>query len=146
MAELDYLNPMMDYSTMGGSHTFTTSCVGFEIKDGLVQDIRKIRFFNIDNVAKGFITDNFDEGFQLCSHMAGLEESKLIHKYPDIAHYLEITPEVKRFPIALSVRAFIQRVNTPGKAYLLDYLDLEQLRAAKIDIFKYISKKPFEGS
>jgi hypothetical protein len=146
MAELVYLNPMMDYSNKGGSHRFITSCIGFEIKDGLVQDIRKIRFFDIDNVTRGFITDNFDEGYQLCSHMPGLEESELIHKYPDIAHYLENTPKIKRLPIALSVRAFIQGVNTPRKAHLLDFLDLNQLEEAKIDIHKYISKKPFEGS
>jgi hypothetical protein len=145
MAELVYLNPMMDYSKMGGSHTFTTSCVGFEIKDGLVQDIRKIRLFNIDNVAKGFITDNFNEGYQLCSHMGGLEESELIQKYPDIVGYLEKTPKIRKLPIALSVRGFIEGNISPSRRHILDRLDLGLLKDSGINIFEYTKKKPFDG-
>ncbi|MBT3750185.1 MAG: hypothetical protein HOG34_14490 [Bacteroidetes bacterium] len=145
MAELVYLNPMMDYSNNGGSHRFITSCVGFEIKDGLVQDIRKIRFFNINNVTRGFITDNFNEGYRLCYHLKGSAEDKLIQSYPDIVGYLEKTPRIRELPIALSVNGFIEGNISPSRRHILDRLDLGLLKDSGINIFEYTKKKPVDG-
>ena len=145
MAELDSLNPMMDYGNDGVKHRFTTSCVGFEIRDGLVQDVRKIRFFNIDESKAGFITDDFKEAHLLTSLMKFGHNEQLLEQYPQISKYLQETDGKPPQMIAISVRAFIEGNLSPLQRHLLDHLDLDSLEKAGINIFDYIDKKPFEG-
>ena len=58
LKSLQRLNPMMDYDNNGRAHIYKTSCMGFEIKNGMHQEIRKIRFFNINQTRQGFICDD----------------------------------------------------------------------------------------
>ena len=145
MAELDYLNPMMDYGNAGVRHQFVTRCVGFEIKDGMIQDIRKIRFFKVDDSKTGFITDDFEEAHSLTRLLNFGHCELLLEQYPRISEYLEETDGKPPQMIAISVRAFIEGNLSPLQRHLLDHLDLDSLEKAGINIFDYIDKKPFEG-
>lgn len=142
MAKLDYLNPMMDYGNNGLKHIFKTSCVGFEIKDGMVQDVRKIRFFNVDESKAGFITDDFEEAHSLTRLLNYGHNEHLLKRYPRIAQYKQEKegnpPEI----IAISVRAFIKGNLSPSRRHLLDFLDLDSLREAGINIFDYSENMP----
>jgi len=145
MAELGYLNPMMDYGNDGQNHTFKTCCVGFEIKDGMVQDVRKIRFFSVDESKAGFITDDFKEAHSLTRLLNFGHEKELLVQYPQISQYLRETGGKPPEMIAISVRAFIEGNLSPLQRHLLDHLDLDSLKQAGINIYDYIEKKPFEG-
>ena len=57
--KLEYLNPLMDYIKNNTDHLFNTHCTRLEIRDGQVQDVRKAKFFKVDQTKKGFICDNF---------------------------------------------------------------------------------------
>gem|GEM_PF-4224182 len=145
MAELDYLNPMMDYGNDGVKHQIKTRCVGFEIRAGMVQDIRKIRFFNVDESKEGFITDDFKEAHSLTRLLNFNHHEQLVEQYPQVSKYLDETDGMPPKMIAISVRAFIEGNLSPLQRHLLGHLDLDSLEKAGINIFDYIDKKPFEG-
>ena len=136
---------MMDYGNDGVKHNFTTSCVGFEIKDGLVQDVRKIRFFSVDESKAGFIADDFSEAHSLTRLLNFGHNQQLLEQYPQISKYLQETDDNPPQMIAISVLAFIKGNLSPLQRHLLDHLDLDSLKEAGINIFDCIDKKPFEG-
>jgi len=145
--EFDYLeslNPFMDYTNNGTSHIYNTYCAGWEIKNGIKQEIRKIRFFNLNQTKQGFICDDLFECRSLCSAIQSKNRYDLLEKkYSNIIYYIKKRKsDVWLNNIAIPVRSFIEYAVSKHKS-LLDNLDLELLKEHNIDILKYIPIKHF---
>ena len=135
----------MDYYNDGVAHVFKTFCAGYEIKNGVMHEIRKIRFFNIDQTRQGFICDNFKEANDLSWIIRGSTDKILEEKYPIIKKYLQANDNIWVKRIALSVMAFIKYGAKHHKP-LLDRLDCDLLNKYDVDYEEFISLKKVEQS
>lgn len=146
-AELDHLetlNPFMDYTNNGTSHIYNTSWTGWEIKNGIKQEIRKIRFFNLNQTRQGFICDDLFECRSLSAAIRSKKNYDLLAKeYPHIIlHIKKHKNDIWLNNIAVPVRSFIEYAVANNK-FLLDNLDLELLEKHNIDILEYIPIKHY---
>jgi hypothetical protein len=138
-------NPLMDYRNGGKEHVFNTSWGGWVIKGGVLHDIRKIRFFEIYKIRKGFICDEFEEAVCLSKIVGGFDFDfmELKSNYPFISTYIE--KNKNNFwldTIAIPVLSFIEH-NALHNRSLLDHLQVESLREHNIEIRDYIPIKIF---
>jgi len=141
---LESLNPFMDYSNDGRSHIYNTSFAGWEIKNGIQQEIRKIRFFNLNQTKQGFICDDLLESRSLCAAIRSeMNFSLLNNKY---SHIIDLIVKHKNniwlSNIAIPVKTFIEYAVSTHKS-LLDNLDIELLKEHNIDILEYIPIKHY---
>ncbi|MBC8184027.1 hypothetical protein H8E88_23280 [candidate division KSB1 bacterium] len=140
---LESLNPLMDYHNNGNAHVYRTFCSGWEIKDGIMSEVRKIRFFNIDETKQGFICDDLSEAMDLSWMIQGISNKKLNEKYPSIKKYLQNKDNIWVQHIALSVMAFI-KYGAKNQKSLLDNLDCNLLNKYDVDYKSYIPIKKYE--
>jgi hypothetical protein len=143
---LSYLNPLMDFKySMKEGYLFKTFCSGTEIKEGYVQDIRKIRLFNIENMKQGLICDDIKQAKELSLLING-EIASL--KYTDIkdskvVEYIEESNNNWIDWLAVSVKCFMQ-YSKDSNISLSNLLDIGELKRYNIDYHNYFPRKAFE--
>ena len=145
LKSLAKLNPLMDYSNDGTAHINRTFCAGWEIKDGIYQEIRKIRFFDVCHTKQGFICDEVFEAQELCRLIRGEKVKNLVEKYPTIKKYIKnrsSDPWINY--IAIPVRSFIGYAVENHKS-LLDGFDVDLLKKSSINIHEFIPIKHFHS-
>ena len=155
--KLEYLNPLMDYIKNNTDHLFNTHCTRLEIRDGQVQDVRKAKFFKVDQTKKGFICDKFVEAMDLSLLITNGEdfeeslledipsEELLTNMYPDLLPYIQKRKLFGDFEwIAIPVNNFIEQCAQGHRKHLLDHLDLNLLKEYGIKYSKHIKRKAFE--
>jgi len=133
------LNPLMDLEFDGGNYSFQTFCEGFEIRDGIHQEIRKAKFFKVHQTKQGFICDEFGEARALSKAISQNDvDSEIFKKYPNELEYWQNNQaEHCLNRIALPVRAFLEGVKG-WKPELADILSLELLEGAGVSISDYL--------
>jgi hypothetical protein len=143
-ASLRQLEPFMDIGfdrdKSGGRIIYGTFCAGHEIKKGKIEEIRKVRFFGLDAVKQGFISDDIMDARTLCYDIKFHGQLEMFSdSTPNrraILDYLGVKPAPWTKIIAVPVVTYMNHYKDEPSA--LDWLDLSSLKKWNIDIYDYI--------
>lgn len=146
--ELQKLEPLMNIDYKSGDDGelaafYMTFRAGYEIRDGKIEEIRKIRFFKLEETKQGFICDDLHITLMLCHFIRKkISLETLAESTPNanqVNEYLKNKSSPWESLIAVPVRTYIEhyKKNNPK---MLDLLDVDLLREWKIDIYEYLER------
>ena len=139
--KLRALEPFADVHRNAASSHWTTSCRGWEIRNGIYQEIRKVRVDSFDNICGGLISDDVEEAIALTADFSPSDTgpSSWNLRCPEAYEYC-LAHKREHLCVAVPVRFVFAYFAECGKHHL-DYFDPDELhRKWRIDVTDYLSR------